>query len=248
MPDSRRHRGRHPEDGTLFAPTVVPRLRDAVADLSFLMGRGYAEKSAVKLVGDRYSLGERQRLAVLRGSCSDASLGLRRSREVPVEALRGRELLVDGYNLLITVEAALSDGIIFVGRDGCYRDLASVHGTYRRVEETLPAITAIGRELAGLGSGRVTWFLDAPVSNSGRLRGLVLEEARRQGWEFDVILANNPDRELVGDERVVVSSDSWVLDRAEKWANLARRVVDRCAPGITSIDLGRENADDDRGE
>ncbi|HEO70156.1 MAG TPA: DUF434 domain-containing protein, partial [Candidatus Hydrogenedentes bacterium] len=44
MPDTRRHRGKHPQDETLFNDAWLPVLRDAVADLSYLLTRGYAEK------------------------------------------------------------------------------------------------------------------------------------------------------------------------------------------------------------
>ena len=74
MPDTREHRGPHPADAELFAPALLPRLREAVADFSLLLTKGYADKSALKLVGDRFSLTQRQRLAVMRGSCSDQQL------------------------------------------------------------------------------------------------------------------------------------------------------------------------------
>ena len=64
MPDKRQHRGPHPHDTILFAPDAHPVLRQAAADLSWLFGRGYASVSAVKLVGDRYALNQRQRMAV----------------------------------------------------------------------------------------------------------------------------------------------------------------------------------------
>ncbi|HYP53983.1 MAG TPA: DUF434 domain-containing protein, partial [Pyrinomonadaceae bacterium] len=70
-PDRRQHRGAHPEDERLFAPSQVAALREAVGELSWLFGRGYAPRSAVKLVGDRHSLTGRQRLAVARAACSD---------------------------------------------------------------------------------------------------------------------------------------------------------------------------------
>ena len=61
----------------------------------------------------------------------------------------GGRIDVKGFlRFTITVEAALSDGFLFMGRDGCLRDLAGIHGTYRRVEETLPAVEQIGRFLA----------------------------------------------------------------------------------------------------
>ena len=71
MPDKRTHRGPHPADKKLFAEDAISSLLEAIADFSLLLTKGYAEKSALKLVGDRFSLTERQRLAVMRSACSD---------------------------------------------------------------------------------------------------------------------------------------------------------------------------------
>ena len=59
----------------------------------------------------------------------------------------GQRIAIDGYNVLITIEAAMSGGCIFKARDGCLRDLASIHGTYRKVNETIPALQLIGEFL-----------------------------------------------------------------------------------------------------
>ena len=75
MPDTRSHRGPHPEDDRLFGSAVRPRLVEAVADLCWLLSRGYATPSALKLVGDRHVLAARQRVAVARLRCSDADAG-----------------------------------------------------------------------------------------------------------------------------------------------------------------------------
>ena len=56
MPDRRKHRGPHPEDGPLFAPANWPDLRCAVSHLSWLLTRAYAWESALKLVGDHFRL------------------------------------------------------------------------------------------------------------------------------------------------------------------------------------------------
>ncbi len=60
MPDKRTHRGPHPADVKLFAPAAIADLRAALADFSLLLTKGYAEKSSLKLVGDKFSLMERQ--------------------------------------------------------------------------------------------------------------------------------------------------------------------------------------------
>jgi len=103
VPDARSHRGPDPRDAEQFADDHWPRLRAAVADLSWLLGRGYAEVSARKLVGDRHALTERQRMAVMRCACSDEALAGRLSRRLDPEALRGRRLGIDGFNVLTTV-------------------------------------------------------------------------------------------------------------------------------------------------
>jgi len=54
MPDKRTHRGPHPADEKLFAAAAVCDLQLAVADFSLLRTKGYAEKSTLKLVGDRF--------------------------------------------------------------------------------------------------------------------------------------------------------------------------------------------------
>jgi len=220
MPDRRQHRGPHPSDAKLFAPARIPILREAVRDLSWLLSRGYAEKSALKLVGDRYRLRQRQRLAVRRSACSAQARELRQSKCLPPGDLHGQFLLIDGFNILITVESALSGGLLLEGQDGCIRDLASIHGTYKRVVETTEAIELVGKTLESLQVRDAHWLLDRPVSNSGRLRAILYEIAEQHRWDWRVDLHYNPDNALVESPAVILSSDSIVLDGAARWFNL----------------------------
>lgn len=235
MPDRRKHRGPDHADRTLFGEPRVPDLRSAVGDLSWLLGRGYAEPSALKIVGDRYQLRRRQREALRRAACSDMARDGRAARMAPLERMDGAGLRVDGFNVIITVEAALSDAAVFRCRDGCLRDIASIHGSYRQVEETRKAIVAIGSVITGVGP--VCWYLDSPVSNSGRLRRLMLEEASSHGWDWDVELVKNPDSILVKQGESVATSDGPVLDACGQWVNLARAVVESQVPGAWIVDI-----------
>src|SRR5260370_13461086 len=101
-PDIRKHRGAHPEDRKLFAAEHLPALRTAVGELSWLLPRDYSLKGALKLVGDRYTLSDRQRLAVARAACSDQSKERRTAALVNAEEITGEDLIVDGFNLIIT--------------------------------------------------------------------------------------------------------------------------------------------------
>jgi hypothetical protein len=169
VPDRRKHRGPGPEDPDWFGGDTLPGLKAAVTDLSWLLSRGYAGPSALKIVGDRYRLVERQRAAVSRAACPAAALADRTVRRVEPEALRGRPLRVDGFNLLLTLESALGGGVVLD----------------RRVAETQPALALAARWLKAWGVGSCTWFLDAPVSKSGRLAALI--RAADPSWFAEVV-------------------------------------------------------------
>jgi len=230
MPDKRTHRGPHPADAKLFAPEALASLRTALADFSLLLTKGYAGNSALKLVGDHFALTQRQRLALMRAACSDQQKQTRIAKRVETADLAGQAVAIDGYNLLITLEAAMSGAFIFQGRDGCLRDLAGIHGTYRKVEETVPAIMLIGAFLKEIRVPRALWLLDSPVSNSGRLKTLIGERARENGWDWEIRLSTNPDAELKQTDLIVGSTDSVILDKCTRWTNLGTAIIMACVP------------------
>ncbi len=235
MPDKRTHRGPHPADAKLFAGNKIGDLRAALIDFSLLLTKGYSQKSALKLVGDRFSLTQRQRLAIMRSACSDQQLKSRREREVKIADLANQSIAIDGYNVLITVEAAMSGGVILMGRDGCFRDLASVHGTYRKVTETIPAVKLIGSFLKEIDVTKVLWLLDSPVSNSGRLKKLIGELARKNNWNWQIELLFSPDAELIKTDLIVASSDSVVLDGCKRWTSLVSEIITQKLPSANLI-------------
>ncbi len=144
--------------------------------------------------------------------------------------------------MLITVEAAMSGGVIFKGRDGCFRDLASIHGTYRKVTETIPAVQLIGDFLKEMTVTSALWLLDSPVSNSGRLKTLIGQLAQKDNWNWEIRLSLSPDFELIKTDLIVVSSDSVVLDGCKRWTNLAAEIITQKLPAATMIDLAPEHS------
>ena len=237
MPDIRKHRGPHPEDRKLFAGDQLCALRTAVEELSWLLTRDYAIKGAVKLVGDRHTLTDRQRLAISRAACSDQSMARRAEAKIAVHDLNDADVIVDGFNLIISIEAALSGGPLLLGRDGCVRDLSSVHGSYRSVNETAGALKLIGDTLTSLKPKSVDWLLDRPVSNSGRLAKMIRTFAGENGWPWTVETTLNPDREIISSGRIVITSDGPLLDRVKRWSNFNRHLIEKMIDASWVIDL-----------
>lgn len=229
MPNRQRHRGAHPDDVRLFDRTQLKRMRPAAEEVTWLLGRGYPMHTAVDVVGNHHQLEARQRLALQRALCSPEQRERRAARAIERTDARGRTLLIDGFNLIITIEVALSGGLLIDCADGTVRDLAGLRGSYHPVAETDAALDLVGKELGALGPARVRVFLDAPVSNSGRLRARIEERARLWRLPVDAEVVPNPDAILMRAEGVV-TSDSTVLDRCGSWLNLARFIVDRHVP------------------
>ena len=230
-------RGPHAADPTLFGASQVPDLRRAAADLSWLLGRGYAEPSSLKLVGDRYGLRKRQRAAVRRAACSDQEREDRAERAVAPGGVQGRSLSIDAFNCLIIVESALAGAVLVRGRDGVLRDLASVHGSYRRVETTHAALAALRDAIVAAKPAAVTWYVDRPVSNSGRLREWILRLAP-PSLPWAVELPFDPDPILAADrDGVVATADANILRAPVTWIDLPAQTAATRTNAAWVVDL-----------
>ncbi len=230
------HRSAHPEDQEQFSPSQLLVLRAAVRDLSWLRSRGYGDASSIKMVGDRYRLKRRQRDAVARSACSDAERAHRLVRRREPSSLAGRWIDVDGFNVLITVEGLLGGAYVFVGRDRAYRDVDPVQGTYRLVEETGPAIESVRNALQELGVKGVSWWLDAHVSNVGRLKTRLAHLSPTSiGWEIRV--RESVDDLLAESDRILSTSDSDILDRVDSWCSIEQIVCANLSTGYNVRDL-----------
>ncbi|WP_103068766.1 DUF434 domain-containing protein [Aquimarina sediminis] len=231
-----RNRGKVASDDRLFGdPIMQQKLKDAVQDMSYLLSRGFAEKSSLQLVGNRYLLNVRQQKALLGMSASQEHVTIRNKRTVKPENIDNKVVVIDGFNLLITIESALSGAYLFKGIDGFYRDVSGVHGTYKRVQKTEEAILLVGNILKKLGADTVLWYFDAPVSNSGRLKTRLYELAAQYQFPWEIYLVNNPDKELSKSNHIVVSSDAWILNKAKQNFNLGAYLIENIISNINIV-------------
>lgn len=220
MPHTQKHRGSQTIDASLFALKEIPKLQQAAMDYNYLLTKNYSSKAALKLVGDHYQLHERQRLAMQRCVDNSNAVILRKSKCVDEQVCNKQIIEIDTYNILITMECCLSGAYIFKGMDTCIKDISGIHGTYHKVTETPEAIDIIANSLDALHIKKSIWRIDAPVSNSGRLKQLLIVKAEELQQNWEIIIEKNPDASLAQSKNIVVSSDSIILSHCEKWFNL----------------------------
>lgn len=234
---SERHRGAHPHDAKHFAADHLGRLKTAVNELSWLLSRGYAMGASNDLVGNRHQLTSRERLAIARVACADEQITKRQEKRVPLSALKEQVVVIDGFNLLITIETALGGGAVFNCSDGCCRDLSAVYGSYKIVQESRAAIECIARSLQQASPARVVWLFDRPVSNSGRVAEMVRDIGREQKLPFEAELTDNTDSLLTKSTHTVITCDSAILERTGSWCNLACTTISQQIPDAWIVDL-----------
>ena len=228
-------RGYVPSDDIEFSDESILTLSKAGRDLCYLLNRGYNIKGASTFVGNHYLLSERQRLALVRCISTEENIDLRKSKEI-VDKLEGAVVNIDGFNTIITLEVAFSGTPLLKCMDGTIRDLAGLRGTYRLIDKTDMAIVEIGKALEAKGIKEAVFYLDAPVSNSGRLRARILELLAEFDFAVSVNIINNVDSVL---EKLdyVITSDAIILDKCISWFNLNKVILEGNVAGCAFIDI-----------
>ena len=176
-----------------------------------------------------YLLDQSQRNYLARKVSSDHTARRRRSRLLVFEDLKGETILVDGYNLLITLESLLyhSDTVL-ESDDGVLRDIQAVFGKYRPHEDTLIVLDTLMDFLKQAEIKEVHFFYDRPVSRSGELAQLTRAVLRKHHLPGEANTTSNVDRELAnsGDE-VVATSDGPLMDRVKRVVDLPGLIRNR---------------------
>ena len=113
--------------------------------------------------------------------------------------------------------------------DSTIRDLAGLRGSYRIVDKTVRAVELLLGRLEALGVKEALFYLDQQVSNSGRLRALLLDKAVERSVQVRVELHPSVDGVLSRLENVV-TTDAIILDKCGSWYNLNRGIIKKAVP------------------
>lgn len=217
-------RGYREGDEKWFSPEEMEKISLCAYEASFLLQRGYPLKSAITFTANRRLLSERQRIALGRMATCPGRQELRRSRQL--QALpEGCTVHVDAFNAVIIMETALSHSVLLRCMDGCIRDLSGLAGNYAIISVTSEAIDRIVRKLMAHGAAKGVFYLDEPISNSGRLLSLIADEAEKLCFPVDFVMAHDADYYLKKQGNVI-SADSEVIEACRSWYNLYPELIE----------------------
>lgn len=238
------NRGFDAEDSRWFSKEEIVRLKKAHKEIFWLLNKGYNINSIMNFVGGHYQFSIRQRQALKRSTGCEKAIQKRLSKIIPCENIKDDNIYddniyIDGFNLIITIEVALSNGVLVIGNDAVVRDIAGIQGSYRLIDKTDKALEIIGKALDHFKAKNVKFFLDAPVSNSGRLKERILLHSISWRCSTSVELVPNADK-LLCDMGRIATSDSIILDECKSWFNLARKIIEDYIPDARVVNLTKK--------
>jgi hypothetical protein len=196
-----------------------PILKEAKKDFQYLLGRGFPRTGALEYVGNHYLLDEMQRNYLNRTVFSREKIETRKNKLILLSDVKGKDVLLDGYNVLITVETLFqgADNLIVDCDDGVTRDVKAVFGKYKENETTEIAINSIISLLKLFKPKSVLFFYDSPVSLSGELAKTTKEILDSCEVPGDAQTSKNVDLKLISLSHelgaVVATSDGIIIDK-----------------------------------
>jgi hypothetical protein len=207
-------------------------LQEAARDFRYLLNRGYPRKASLELVGNRHTLSFDQRHLLHRGVFSDSDARLRTTKKISPRSLRDKPLAIDGYNILITVESALSGRPLISSNDGFIRDISGLSGKFKKTEITDKALHLIVDFLKKTRPRHTLFLFDAPISRSGLLAQKVRKILKDENIPGDARAVRVPEETLIGFNGIVATSDTAIIDRSPEVFDLAGQIIkNRIRPG-----------------
>lgn len=201
-------------------------IKEAAHDLRFLLNRGYRKKGALNFVSNKYLLSIDERNYMARCVFSNSKSVFRMNKIVDISQIEGQSILIDGYNVLITVETIFKEDYssIILCDDGIIRDLNAVFGKYKFDDKTEDVLTDIIGLIKKYGPLEIKFFFDRQVSFSGKLANLTEEIIGFQGLKGEAILSKIVDFEIIKLSRakngIVATSDGIIIDKADRIVDL----------------------------
>ncbi|ADC69864.1 protein of unknown function DUF434 [Methanocaldococcus sp. FS406-22] len=198
----------------------------AKEDFRYLINRGYKKDVALNFVANHYKLSKEDRIRIIRTTHSDKEIELTKRKLKKLKDFKGKTIYIDGFNVLIGLEALIKGNKVILCDDNIYRDFENVYGKYKINEYTEKAISLL-LEILKHYNVKAVIYLDAQVSKSGILAKKIREKMKALGIEGEVFCVKNCDYELKNKE-VVATSDSVIIksDNVKYVVDLIAEVIE----------------------
>jgi hypothetical protein len=203
--------------------TLGSSMRLAADDIRHLLSRGYPRTGVIRFVSDHYRLANQDRHILMRVVIEPGVAASRISKKIPCADIRGKDLAIDGYNVIIATESVISREPVFLCDDEFIRDIRGVFRNYKNPDH------GVCRQILELLSehepGSVIFLFDAQISKSGvlarHIRGLLPEYS----IPGDARTSRHVDFDLKHCGSIVATGDGHIIDEVESAVDLPECII-----------------------
>ncbi len=192
----------------------------AAADMKYLLDRGFNRTTVLNLVVNRYHLDKGRRNYLQRYVYPEEDIRNHKSKIIPVEKIRGKQLVIDGFNVLITTESVLTGRELVEGMDGILRDSSGIFSNYKFSLDSRMAVDSILNLLLRHKPKSVLFIFDSQISRSGELSSHVKSRMEELSLNGDSRTSKSADKEIAGLNQITASSDSVIIEKVKSVVDL----------------------------
>ncbi|WP_462272881.1 DUF434 domain-containing protein [Methanohalophilus sp.] len=215
--------------GSTSVNRLKNRLREPAADIRYLLYRGYRRKGSIRFVSNHYRLAEEERHILTRLVFDPETASRRSNRRLACSQLKGCDIFIDGYNVLITMESVLQNETVWFADDGFLRDTRGIFKNHTNTATTYQAVDEMLTTLSVLAVNSATILLDTQMSNSGKLAQFIRKRATKYPFKTVVTTSKNVDFDLkqAGHLGIIATADSVIVDAVRRAADLTACWMDQ---------------------
>lgn len=201
-------------------PDLREKLLKPARDIRSILRWDYPKFATIRFVAEHFQLSVEERNILTRVIMPPEKVVSRIRKKTNCDGIKDRDLLLDGYNVLLSVDSLLKNEPMWFCDDGYVRDTRYYFSKASQAEDIGEALNSVLEFLSEASPKSITFLFDSQISRSGELAGFVrrkLEEYEIPGEsrtsksvDFDLKTeGGNPEKNLI-----VATSDGIVIDSA----------------------------------
>ena len=230
----------------LYGSHMREKLLKPARDIRRILLWGYPKFATIRFVADHFQLNVEERHILTRIIVPPERIASRISKKVAFIDTRYKDILLDGYNVLLSVDSLLRKKPIWLCDDGYVRDTRCYFSKAKQVEDLEKSLDLVIKFLCEAHPKSVIFLLDAQISRSGELAGFIRYKMEEHGIPGEARISKTTDFELKAYEDkayeegqknnlVVATSDGIVIDSVSQAIDIPACLMEKM--GIEPIRL-----------
>jgi hypothetical protein len=225
----------------LYGSHMREKLLKPARDIRRILLWGYPKFATIRFVADHFQLNVEERHILTRIIVPPERIASRISKKVAFIDTRYKDILLDGYNVLLSVDSLLRKKPIWLCDDGYVRDTRCYFSKAKQVEDLEKSLDLVIKFLCEAHPKSVIFLLDAQISRSGELAGFIRYKMEEHEIPGEARISKTTDFELKAYEEcqkndlVVATSDGIVIDSVSQVIDIPACLMEKM--GIEPIRL-----------